>query len=33
KTFAMCLSRFSNTINFRGENLLPGRDFIGGAGT
>lgn len=33
KTFAMCLSRFSNTINFRGENLLPGRDFVGGAGT
>jgi len=32
KTFAMCLARFANTINFRGENLLPGRDFINGAG-
>jgi hypothetical protein len=33
KTFAMCLSRFSNSINFRGEHLLPGRDFLSGAGT
>ncbi|TIO62937.1 DUF2163 domain-containing protein [Mesorhizobium sp.] len=33
KTFAMCLARFLNTINFRGEHLMPGRDFLAGAGT
>lgn len=33
KTFSMCLNRFANSINFRGENLLPGRDFLAGAGT
>ncbi|MEP9389665.1 DUF2163 domain-containing protein [Mesorhizobium sp. KR9-304] len=32
KTFAMCLARFANTINFRGENLLPGTDYVNGAG-
>jgi hypothetical protein len=32
KTFPMCLSRFANTINFRGEHLLPGTDFVNGAG-
>ena len=32
KTFAMCKARFANTINFRGENLLPGSDFLNGAG-
>jgi uncharacterized phage protein (TIGR02218 family) len=33
KTFSMCKNRFSNSINFRGEHLLPGRDFLSGAGT
>ncbi|TIN82653.1 phage BR0599 family protein [Mesorhizobium sp.] len=33
KTFAMCRDRFVNSINFRGEHLLPGRDFLGGSGT
>lgn len=33
KTFAMCLSRFLNSINFRGEHLMPGRDFLNGAGS
>lgn len=33
KTFPMCLTKFLNSINFRGENLLPGRDFLTGAGT
>lgn len=32
KTFPMCLSRFSNSINFRGEHLAPGTDFVNGAG-
>lgn len=32
QSFPMCLSRFANTINFRGENLLPGTDFVNGAG-
>lgn len=33
KTADMCKNRFSNKINFRGEDLLPGRDFLAGAGT
>jgi hypothetical protein len=33
KTFSICKTRFSNSINFRGEHLLPGRDFLAGAGT
>lgn len=32
KTFSMCRTRFANTINFRGENLLPGLAFLNGAG-
>jgi hypothetical protein len=32
RTFALCLSRFANTINFRGEHLLPGTDVVNGAG-
>jgi hypothetical protein len=32
KTFPLCLSRFANTINFRGEHLAPGTDFVNGAG-
>lgn len=32
KTFAMCKDRFANSINFRGEHLLPGTDFVNGAG-
>lgn len=32
KTFAMCKTRFSNSINFRGENLLPGVSFLIGSG-
>lgn len=31
KTFATCLAKFDNTINNRGENLLPGIDFLSGA--
>lgn len=33
KTFAMCLGKFLNSINHRAEALLPGRDFLAGAGT
>lgn len=33
KTFSMCKARFSNTINFRGEDKLPGIDFLNGAGS
>ncbi|RVD16860.1 DUF2163 domain-containing protein [Mesorhizobium sp. M7A.F.Ca.ET.027.02.1.1] len=32
KTFAMCKTRFSSSINFRGENRLPGLAFLNGAG-
>ncbi len=32
KTFSMCKTRFANSINFRGENLLPGLAFLIGAG-
>lgn len=32
KVFATCLAKFNNTVNFRGENLLPGPDFLNGAG-
>ena len=32
KTFTMCMDRFANSINFRGENLLPGLAFLIGAG-
>lgn len=32
KTFAMCKDRYANSINFRGEHLLPGTDFVNGAG-
>lgn len=32
KTFPTCLAKFANTINYRGESLLPGRDFLSGAG-
>jgi hypothetical protein len=32
KRFETCQAKFDNTINFRGENLLPGRDFLNGAG-
>jgi len=32
KLFATCKAKFANSINFRGENLLPGRDFLQGAG-
>lgn len=31
QSFPMCLSKFANTINFRGEHLLPGHDFLNGA--
>lgn len=32
KTFPMCRDRFSNSINFRGEDKLPGQAFLNGAG-
>ncbi len=32
KSFPTCLSKFANTINYRGESLLPGPDFLNGAG-
>ncbi|RWO20653.1 DUF2163 domain-containing protein [Mesorhizobium sp.] len=32
KTFSMCKTRFSNSINFRAENLLPGLAFLIGGG-
>ncbi len=32
KTFSMCKTRFASSINFRGENLLPGAAFLIGAG-
>lgn len=32
KTASMCKTRFSNKINFRGEDMLPGTDFVNGAG-
>lgn len=32
KRFPTCLDTFANTINFRAEHLLPGRDFLNGAG-
>jgi len=32
KRFETCLAKFANSINFRGEHLLPGRDFLNGAG-
>jgi hypothetical protein len=31
KKFSTCLAKFNNTINFRGEHLLPGQDFLDGA--
>ncbi len=32
KSFPMCRDRFGNSINNRGEDLLPGTDFVNGAG-
>lgn len=32
KVATTCLNKFANKINFRGEDMLPGRDFLNGAG-